>query len=79
LSVTKTLTGISTRQLLGIPIFILVGLSGNQLLGISYRLLDPRRPIVATADDKEEGILPYYPHLQINPKDVMSNHVLVNG
>lgn len=41
------------------------------LQGISRRLLDPRRPETALSSlDKEEGLVPYHPFLNIIPRDV---------
>lgn len=45
----------------------------GQLFAISRRLLDPRRPVGApSADDKEEGLIPYHSAILFNPKEVAS-------
>ncbi|KAI9010661.1 hypothetical protein DFJ74DRAFT_314965 [Hyaloraphidium curvatum] len=66
LSITTTRSGITTRE-------ALVVTPAGQLLGISRRFLDPRRPTAAlSADDKEEGLIPYQAALPFNPRDVAS-------
>jgi hypothetical protein len=72
LGVTKTLEGITARE-------ILLAIDGNQILGINRRLLDPRRPIELTATHKEEGLLPYQPELNINFKDMLSYYKAIFG
>lgn len=71
MGVTTTLAGITTRQLL-------LGISGDQILGINHGFLHPRRPVNPTSEDNEEGLIPYHASLQLNPKDVISyyKHVL---
>jgi hypothetical protein len=44
----------------------------DKIYGISRWLLDPRRPANPTSEDKEEGLVPYKPILDFDPKDVMS-------
>ncbi|RKO82803.1 hypothetical protein BDK51DRAFT_28737, partial [Blyttiomyces helicus] len=59
--VTTTGAGITSRE-------VLFGLTSGHLYGINRRLLDPRRPIgPPSADDKEEGLIPYRPILDFNP------------
>ena len=48
LGVTKTLGGISTRQ-------VLFALESNLLTGVSRRLLDAKRVAVLNADEREQG------------------------
>eukprot|EP00967_Tisochrysis_lutea_P117286 scaffold189563_cov31-Tisochrysis_lutea.AAC.4 len=60
LGITLTHKGITPRQ-------ILVGTAAGHLLAYDARLFDPRRPFVhpskMTAQDKEEGLVPYNPSL----------------
>ena len=71
IGVTQTKAGITTRE-------ILFGLSSGQLYGINKRLLDPRRPTgKPTSDDKEEGLIPYTPSLDFNPKASASQYETV--
>ena len=57
-----------------------VGTLSNQIYAVSKKLLDPRRPTSAlTADDKEEGLLPYVSFIQQNPRDILSYHREVAG
>ena len=74
LGVTETRNGITTRE-------ILVGLeNSNQLYSISKRILDPRRPAgVPSADEKEEGLVPYKGFLDINPKEMASYDLQVRN
>ncbi|KAJ3091171.1 hypothetical protein HK102_001448, partial [Quaeritorhiza haematococci] len=67
LGVTTTGSGITTRE-------ILFALASDQLLGVNKRVLDPRRPApnAVTADDKEEGLIPYKGIIDFNQKDVAS-------
>jgi hypothetical protein len=70
---TTTKSGITTRD-------VLLGLPTNQLLGINKRFLDPRRPTgPLTADEKEEGLIPYMSVLGVNPRDVASYTLDVAG
>ncbi|KAI8980962.1 hypothetical protein BDB01DRAFT_175618 [Pilobolus umbonatus] len=55
MGVTSTRNGISTKD-------VLFGLPTHQIMGISKRLLDPRRPRdTPSKDDKEELLYPYGP------------------
>jgi len=62
LAVTQTVQGIT-------PKFILAATSAGQLVQLDKRFLDPRRPIVPggpqkmSAEDREEGLVPYGPSL----------------
>ena len=89
MGVTTTRSGITTREALGsfcfrrfeesaacllsrCPSFTVV-IPGGQLLGVSRRFLDPRRPLgKPTAEDQEEGLIPYQPLIPFNPRDVAS-------
>lgn len=65
LGFTRTLASISTRSLL-------VGFAGHQFMEISRRILDTRRPIKASNEDKEEGLVQYQPHIPIIPSNVLT-------
>ena len=60
LAATKSQLGVTTKDLV-------VGSSTDQLVTISRRLVDPRRPDAnkITESDKEEGLFPYDPRLGI--------------
>ncbi|TPX70016.1 hypothetical protein SpCBS45565_g01990 [Spizellomyces sp. 'palustris'] len=71
MALTATGAGITTKE-------VLLGLAEGHLYGVNKRLLDPRRPVGApTADEKEEGVLPYRATLDFNPKEVASYHLYV--
>ncbi|KXS09605.1 DUF1620-domain-containing protein [Gonapodya prolifera JEL478] len=71
--VTQTHAGITTRE-------VLFGLPSGQIVGVNKKQLDPRRPIGnPSADDKEEGLLPYNPLIALNPKDVANYYLKVLG
>ncbi|KAI7867374.1 hypothetical protein BDF14DRAFT_1803152 [Spinellus fusiger] len=53
MGVTNTRIGVSTRE-------VLFAISSNQILGITRRILDGRRPVdKPSKDDIEEGLIPY--------------------
>ncbi|TPX33872.1 hypothetical protein SmJEL517_g03357 [Synchytrium microbalum] len=72
IGVTRTPAGISTRD-------VIFGTTSNQLLAVNKRVLDPRRPISLSADDKDEGLVQYTAYIQHNPKEVLSYHLEVAG
>ena len=45
----------------------------DQLLAVPRRMLDPRRPDVPSARDKEEFLVPYQPVLFLDPKWTISH------
>jgi len=64
MTVTQTRQGITSRELLvTVP-------SLNSIIGIPRQVIDPRRPIGrdTTAQEKEEGLVPYTPSIQWDPK-----------
>lgn len=69
LAVSQTAQGITTRQLLAtLP-------DSNAIIGIPRELLDPRRPVDRdpTNVEKEEGLMRYFPVLELNPKWVLTH------
>jgi hypothetical protein len=75
MSVTQTRQGITTRQLIcSIP-------SSNAIIGIPRTLLDPRRPAGRdpTTAEKEEGLFPYSPVIEFDPKMVITHKREVIG
>jgi outer membrane protein assembly factor BamB len=77
LAVTQTRQGISTRQILAsLP-------RSNSIIGLSRNLVDARRPArkdnKATAADAEEGLVPYAPVLEFDPRAVVSHEREVRG
>jgi len=67
LAVTVTTKGIASKQ-------ILFGTSSDQIVALPKSLFDPRRPPKAqfTAEDKEEGLLPYDPKIVPSLKNTVS-------
>lgn len=66
LGVTTTLRGITPKS-------FLFALSTDQVLGLDRRFLDPRRPTSKpTAEDMEEGLVPYAPVLPVLPTAMLS-------
>jgi hypothetical protein len=64
MTVTQTRQGITSRELLvTVP-------SINSIIGIPRQVLDPRRPVgrEPNAQEKEEGLVPYSPAIQWDPK-----------
>jgi hypothetical protein len=56
-----------------------VGLANGQILGMSRKLLDPRRPDpnAVTPSDQAEGLYPYNPYLPIHPQALINyNHTV---
>ena len=54
-----------------------MGVSNDQLYGISRKILDSRRPDVPTEAEKEEGLLPYAPLVAFDSKSVLSYNLTV--
>lgn len=64
MTVTQTRQGITSRELLvTVP-------SSNSIIGIPRQVIDPRHPVgrEPTASEKEEGLAPYTPAIQWDPK-----------
>ena len=49
-----------------------VGTASGQVQGVSKRMLDPRRPHTETAEDKEEGLIPFKPVLVVGPEQTVT-------
>lgn len=54
-----------------------VGLENGWISSLNKRFLDPRRPVVPTADDREEGLVPYKAGLELDPRKVLSYNLEV--
>jgi hypothetical protein len=65
LAVTQSGHGLTNKQLL-------LALASGQLLGIDRSWLDPRRVLEPTAEEREEGVVPYKVELPFNTLDVLS-------
>ncbi len=65
LAVTQSGHGLTNKQLL-------LSLASGQLLGIDRSWLDPRRVLDPTAEEREEGVVPYKVELPFNTLDVLS-------
>lgn len=64
---TTTRNGITTKE-------VLMHLANGQLVAVSKRILDPRRPTKAlTSEDKEEMLIPYDPIIGIHPRMALSH------
>ena len=73
LGVTTTHAGITSRE-------ILVSFEHGILQGLSRKFLDPRRPVTAlTAEQKEEGLFPYFPAMPIHGPLVITYYLQVLG
>nr|CAG8470736.1 11817_t:CDS:10 [Entrophospora candida] len=73
IGVTTTKNGIAIRE-------FLFALDTDQILGLSKRILDPRRPLHAlTNEDKEEMLIPYDPAIPDNKKFILSYYLSVAG
>uniref|UniRef100_A0A8R7P0I9 ER membrane protein complex subunit 1 n=1 Tax=Triticum urartu TaxID=4572 RepID=A0A8R7P0I9_TRIUA len=62
MAVTQTAKGITSKQLL-------IGTTGDQVLALDKRFLDPRRSLNPTQQEKEEGIIPLTDSLPIIPQN----------
>ena len=71
---TTTKNGITSREILLVE-------DGQRILAVPKRMLDPRRPMKAanalTSDEKEEGLVPYHPLIEENPKEVITHKLQV--
>ncbi|CAD5117833.1 DgyrCDS6579 [Dimorphilus gyrociliatus] len=56
MAVTVTEKGITNKE-------VIMALPTGSILALPKMLLDPRRPLVPTAESQEEGVLPYIPEL----------------
>ena len=65
--------GINLLSIYYLYIFITVVLSSGGMLSLPKRMLDPRRPLIPTAEHREEGLIPYLPELGI-PHQSMVNY-----
>lgn len=77
MAVTQTRQGITSRQLLAaLP-------KSNAIIGLPRNLVDARRPILKdgkpTAESAEEGLVPYAPVLDFDPRAVVSHEREVVG
>jgi len=85
---TTSMHGITYKDLIGqSPVvclvqstFVLTKILGvtvvtdrDQLLAVPRRMLDPRRPDIPSARDKEEFLVPYQPVLFLDPKWTISH------
>ena len=70
MAVSGSLQGITSKQ-------IILGTVSDQVLAMDKKYLDPRRPVKATKDDKEEGLLKYNPHLPIIPHNFISYNLQI--
>ena len=75
LAVSSTKQGITSREILA----VLPGSSG--IYTIAKRILEPRRPVGRDTDnaEKEEGLFPYTPTVEIDPKLVITHQRPVMG
>lgn len=72
LSTTSSRYGITNKDLVFVN-------EKDQIVSISRRLLDPRRPDVPSNLDKEEMLIPYDPMLGIDPKRTLSHETALVG
>jgi ER membrane protein complex subunit 1 len=73
IGVTTTHAGITSRE-------ILVSFEHGMLQGLSRKFLDPRRPVGGlTAEEKEEGLVPYFPAMPTHGPLVVTYFLQVLG
>ena len=74
-AVTTTGQGITSREILALL------KSPQSIYTIPKRVLDPRRPVGrdTTNDEKEEGLFPYSPIVDIDPRAVITHERQVMG
>ncbi|XP_064481950.1 ER membrane protein complex subunit 1-like [Ornithodoros turicata] len=65
MDVTVTEKGITSKH-------ILVALPSGAIAELPRALLDPRRPIIPTAEHREEGLIPYLPELPISAEHIIN-------
>jgi hypothetical protein len=78
LGVSQTRQGITTRQVLAV-----LPRSGG-ILALPRMVLDPRRPMLdknekPSAAMMEEGLIPYAPHIEIDPRSIITHNREVIG
>eukprot|EP01114_Cavostelium_apophysatum_P018073 TRINITY_DN5510_c0_g1_i2.p1 TRINITY_DN5510_c0_g1~~TRINITY_DN5510_c0_g1_i2.p1 ORF type:complete len:161 (-),score=31.15 TRINITY_DN5510_c0_g1_i2:28-510(-) len=73
-AITRTARGITTKQ-------VLFGLESGQVFMAGKGLLDARRPskTAITPQEREEGLVPYDPVVQINPRHVVNYYKKVHN
>ena len=49
-----------------------VAMQSGGILALPKRLLDPRRPLAPTIEEKEEGLIPYLPELPIPHQSILN-------
>lgn len=72
IEVTSTAKGITSKQLL-------IGTSGDQVLALDKRYLDPRRSTNPTQAEREEGIIPLTDSLPIISQSYVTHALKVEG
>ncbi|EDV23975.1 uncharacterized protein TRIADDRAFT_37902 [Trichoplax adhaerens] len=72
MTVTRTEKAITHKD-------ILIGLPGGEILSLPKVLLDPRRPFVLSASDREEGLIQYVPELPFPTANVINYNQTING
>ncbi|GBG64684.1 hypothetical protein CBR_g46226 [Chara braunii] len=72
IAVTTTARGITAKQLL-------IATVSDQILSLDKRYFDPRRPLIPTAADREEGLMPYTDTLPIPPQSHLTHGYQVMG
>ncbi|XP_048573695.1 ER membrane protein complex subunit 1 [Triticum urartu] len=72
MAVTQTAKGITSKQLL-------IGTTGDQVLALDKRFLDPRRSLNPTQQEKEEGIIPLTDSLPIIPQSYVTHSLQVEA
>jgi ER membrane protein complex subunit 1 len=75
LSISRTSQGITSRLILANLPF------SGALLSIPLAILDPRRPVgrAPTKDEQAEGLMPYVPNLEFDPKWYLSHSRDIRG
>ncbi|KAF4519600.1 hypothetical protein B566_EDAN003767 [Ephemera danica] len=51
---------------------ILLALSSGGILQLPWMFVDPRRPVIASAEMRDEGVIPYVPELPVPPDAIIN-------
>jgi len=90
MKVTVTEMGITSKHLLSrftcaneesqliVVLLFAVALPNGNILELPWMFVDPRRPIVATGEMRDEGVIPYTPELPIPPDAIINYNQTVH-
>jgi hypothetical protein len=55
-----------------------VALSSGSILQLPWMFVDPRRPVIASAEMRDEGVIPYVPELPVPPDAIINYNQTVH-